>query len=504
MDTKNIIIAGGGTAGWLTALFSRKLFPNANITVVESSDIGILGAGEGTTPNIIDFFEQLDIDYKSVIKETNGSLKISIKFENWNGDNEYYYHPFAVSNPHLNECNYGTRFFNVQGSFLTHGMLANEINPGRTTTYCVYSEKNKVPFFVDSANNLKEVGTFALHFDARLLAEYLKKIAKDRNINRIESNIKDIVFDQNKKIKSLVLEDDKLLDLDFIFDCTGFQRLIIGKKFNSPWINYNKFLPVDTALAFFLPSKNDVEPYTTALAMKHGWMWKIPLQHRTGCGYIFDSSYINEKEAQEEIESVLKQKIEPVKTFKFKAGCYEKTWINNCVAIGLSSGFTEPLEATSIMMSIRSLELLKNSLTLSEDLNQDVIDSYNEKIVSMNTHIMEFLYSHYVTHRDDTEFWKKFTWENAPDNLKKTINLWKQRPIDNDDQSLFKIFGQANWLYVLGGNGELEPSVYKKSFEDKQLQSEWNIYFKKYLSTVYDSAKSVFDHRKFLSILGAK
>lgn len=501
MKNKKITVVGGGTAGWLTSLYMQKLLPYADITVIESDEIGILGAGEGTTPNIIDCLNFLDIDYKDVIKETHGSLKIAIKFQNWSKEKSYYYHPFLVTNPQLSEFNYGLSYINDQGGFLSYSMIANNITIGRNTTFCHYADNNKSPFFMHDGK-LTNVGLFALHFDARLLAKYLRNVAESRGIKRAQGIVNNFTAIDGF-IKSIDVTDIGSIDCDFVFDCSGFQRLIIGKFYNSPWKSYKEFLPVDSALAFFLPPQDTINSYTTATAMKYGWMWQIPLQHRVGCGYIYDSSLIDEHQAKQEIEQELQTEIEVVKLFKFNPGCYEKTWIKNCIAIGISTGFTEPLEATSIMLAIKSLETFKNCIVGLEDFNQDIADQYNSQMFEFNNHVMEFLYAHYLTDRDDTEFWRKFNLTNAPSNLSKKLKLWEHKPISIDDSHSFQFFGPSNWMCILDGLKKLNPTVYQKHLSLVGLIDAFVADSVKFNVSVFNSTKTMIGHREYLNYINS-
>jgi len=501
---KKITVVGGGTAGWMTAIYLQKILPSSTITLIESSEIGILGAGEGTTPQIISFLDKVDIDTFELIKETNATLKISIKFEDWSNDGDHYYHPFALLNPSLSEYNYGPQYANIDGAYLSHGIVGNNLKLGKELAYCQFSEDNKSPFYVDQINKLKSVGTFALHFDASLMANYLKKIAVGRNINHVDGKVLEIISDNNEYITGIKLENGQTITSDFVFDCTGFQRLIVGKHFKSKWKSYEEFLPVNSAIGFFLDPVNDIPPYTSACAMKYGWMWKIPLQHRIGCGYVFDDKFIDAKAAQKEVEQKLGHPIKINRNFKFNAGCFETTWVKNCIALGISSGFIEPLEATSIMMLIESLELVKKNLTNLENLNQNVIDEYNLKIVNENSNIMEFLYAHYVTARNDTNFWKKFNWTNAPENLKKKIALWKSRPIINDDFLRNSLFGHSNWLQILNGTNELPSDLYFKELELLGLVYDWQNNFVQYSKEVDGCLQIVLSHSQFLKHVTSK
>ena len=346
------VIVGGGTAGWLTALFVKEKFPYSDVTVIASSEIGILGAGEGTTPPFINFLAKIKINPDEIISNCLGTVKTSIKFTNWCGDTKHYYHNFLSD----------TR-----------------------------------------------QGDSALHFDANLLAKYLQTVGIERGIKLVDNEVTDVCANSNNNITSLILKDKTSIDLDFVFDCSGFRRLIIGKHYNAKWASYKKILPVDRAMPFFLQNDNTNLPvYTEAIALRHGWMWKIPVQGRYGCGYVFDSSRATDSEIKEEIEEHLGHEIVSPRMFSFDAGCFEDTWINNCVAIGLSSGFSEPLEATSIWVQITSLTFLLKNINGIISIDAGAKRRYNDAVKTMNSEIAKFLHFHYLTNRQDSDFWRSF------------------------------------------------------------------------------------------------
>ena len=250
----------------------------------------------------------------------------------------------------------------------------------------------------------------------------------------------------------LTLDTQKVIPLDFVFDCTGFYRLLIGKHYNSKWKTYTDVLPVKAAVPFFLEPNFDEElpTYTDSIAMKYGWMWQIPLQHRTGCGYVYDSDLISEEEAIQEIEEYLGfEPLYPRKNkggFKFEAGCYETPWVKNCIALGLSAGFIEPLEATSIMVTIGCLQDIFSNVQNIQDKNSPFREVYNTLVEKKNDEIRDFLYFHYMTGRTDTDFWKKFTFENAPKSLQHKITMVLgsvPRRIES-----WEIFGFDSWFDV--------------------------------------------------------
>jgi len=354
------VIVGGGTAGWLTALYVKKNWPHSSVTVIASAEIGILGAGEGTVPSFIDFLEEVNIPVADVIENAKGTIKKGILFTNWQGNGDQYTHSFNVLGP----------------------------------------------------------DKYALHFDASLLAKYFETIAVARDIKLIDGEVVNIHATNNNTITSIDLKSLPSVSADFVFDCSGFRRLIIGEFYKSPWQSYSDTMPVKRAIPFFLPNNNTNLPdYTESIAMQAGWIWKIPVQGRYGCGYVFDSNQITDEEAKTEIREYLGHDFVSPKIFNFEAGAYKFPWIGNCLAVGLSAGFIEPLEATSIHMQLITLKLFKRTFG-------SVIGSYklNSDLNELNSDVVSFLYLHYLTKRNDTEFWAKFTQNKMPEKINKLLS----------------------------------------------------------------------------------
>lgn len=353
---ENIVIIGGGTAGWLTALFIQKHYKNSNITVIESSKIGILGAGEGATPNLVTFLKFLDIDENEFLKRVNGTKKLGINFENWSEPGAKYIHGFNSSSDEPTE-------------------------------------------------------NYSYHFNARLLAEYLREKCIDRSITHIDDEIENLILVDNK-VGQIKLVNNLIIDVDFVFDCSGFHR-IVGKLYNAKWNSYSQHLKVNTAIPYFLP-RNDTEMSTTtnAIAMKYGWMWQIPLQNRWGCGYIYDKNLISEEDAKKEVIEYIGMDVQFNKQINFDPGVYDNIWVENCLMVGLSAGFLEPLEATSIMTII--LELNKFIECKSKD---DRLE-FNKYMDSINSQNMLFIRHHYNCSRNDTPFWQLYKNTELPEELK--------------------------------------------------------------------------------------
>jgi tryptophan halogenase len=369
------IILGGGTAGWLTALYLNKHFPIDEVTVVASSEIGILGAGEGTTPVFMEYLDEVGITEAELVSNCKATLKTGIKFTNWNSNGEHYFHNF-------------------------------------------WDDK------------------YALHFDASLLAKYLQDVATNRGIKLIDDEVIKVLLDDGN-ITTLVTPSGPVTG-DFFFDCSGFKRLLIGGIYKSEWEEYD--MPCKRAIPFFLPNDNTNLPdYTESVAMKYGWIWKIPVQGRYGCGYVFDSTMATDEDAAQEIRDYLGHDFKSPRTFNFSAGAYKQVWINNCMAVGLSSGFIEPLEATSIWIQILALRLFVQ--------NRDNPVKVNNDVKELNEDILSFLYFHYLSQRTDTEFWKDFQTNNyMPEKL---LNRTK----NSAKEYSFNLFPDKSWDAIASGIG---------------------------------------------------
>lgn len=447
----NLVIVGGGTAGWLTALTVKKYYndPKINVVVIESEEIGILGAGEGTVPSFPSVLQDLQIDVSELVRNCKATFKSGINFENWNGDGKKYFHSFGMD-PQVS-------MFNIVDNLL----FTKQIADGRELKKINFVEKlcdeNKLPFqFRNNINCLFEspmasfynISSWALHFDARLLAKYFRMIAEQRGIIRIEGKITNISNDSNGNIQKLQLEDGKEFYPDFVFDCSGFARLIIGKHYQTKWKSYSKHLPMKSAVPFFISHDGNTSPKTDAIAMKYGWIWRIPVEDRYGCGYVFDSDYITADQALQEAEEYFGMKLESPKTFKFDAGAYEKVLVKNCLAVGLSQNFVEPLEATSIWVSNMMLNDFLDCKGITSN-SESFANVFNERCGKKTDQVRDFLYLHYLTKRNDSDFWKEFRVKNTMiDSVQEYLDMM------NDNQNIFlekQLFLKESWLQVAAG-----------------------------------------------------
>jgi tryptophan halogenase len=363
---KKVVIIGGGTAGWLTALVVNKFWKDTEVTLIESSKIGILGAGEGSTGNFGKMLSLLEINQNEFFEKTKSTLKSGVHLHNWTGNSELSKHMFFGDGP---------------------------------------NESNK---------------SYAYHFDARLVAEYFKEIAISRSVKWLDGEVIDVKKEEDK-ITEIYLNDNSIIELDFVFDCSGFAKVIINNVHKEEWKDYSEFLLLNKSVNFFLPQENkysfNKSAPTKMVSMKHGWMFNIPLQHRWGCGYVHNDKYCTIEEAKKEVEDYFGKKVTIQKVFDFKPGSFERSWIDNSISIGLSYGFIEPLEATSLMSTIMQLKRL-----IDLDFNEIYKDKFNKWCKEIYEQNLMFVRYHYLCERNDTPFWKECTSKPIPPKLKKILD----------------------------------------------------------------------------------
>lgn len=486
---KNIIILGGGTAGWITALYARKLFPlDTNIKLIQSKEIGIIGVGEATTPHIVNFLINQDIDPLDVLRVTGGTIKNGINFVNWNGDGKQYFHDFGDM---LTEFVIPNTFnFKCEDFFLQK--LINENLPFEEH---IYQQKLSYGNKIDLANT-----RYAIHFDSVKFADYLEDVGRSRNITVIDDILADPILNEQGFIKSLKMQSGLDIECDFVFDCTGFARLLIGKLYQSKWKSYSDFLPAKKAIPFWLEHTSTPKPYTDSIAMKNGWMWNIPLQHRVGAGYVFDSDYISVDQAKQEVEEYLKQEVEIRKIISFDPGRFEDTWIKNCVAIGLSANFLEPLESTSLWLATSQLTIFKQFINEIDNPSPYSQNLYNKIIRTEVDEKSNFIYYHYITKRNDSKFWQEFKHKNKmPDSFKKQFELLKDsnvRYFDFNDVYAPAVFPLYSYLEVGKGLEFFEKQFNLKYFDD--VRPTTNEY-KNIIKDMFDRAPSHIDFLNHLN-----
>ena len=472
----NIVIIGGGAAGWMTSIYAKHLYPESNVTVIASEEIGILGAGESTTPMFIDFLDIVKIPFYEIINNCGATIKVAAKFTNWDKEGGHYYNSFSGDDDlAISELN---SFIDPINQYNSRAMVYSIAKGNKQAEFDLNSnlaENERFPF----SKNTTRLGHFSLNFDAKLAAGYFKKVAvEDRGISYINDEV--VSFEENSDGSIVKINcKENTIDVDFLFDCSGFKRLVIGNHYNSEWKSYSENLPADKAFPFFLSHDQigkGVVSSTNAVAMKYGWMWITPLQHRYGCGYVFDSSYITVDEAKKEVEEYFGFSVEPPKPglfFEFNPGMYKNVWIKNCIAMGLSAGFIEPMEATAILSNLHSLKRLPTDLDDLLSYSESDKEMFNHRYRMDQEEILSFIYLHYVTNREDTDFWKNFTSNNiAPDFVKDILNKSKGSMLEYSDFDNTSMFALENYLFVLQGNGILNVKPYLEEFKNSYSEAE--------------------------------
>lgn len=497
---KSVAIVGGGTAGWFTALILKNYYRHLDIVLIESEEIGILGAGEGTTPHFNDLLADANLSLDQIIKYADGTLKNGIKFENWNGDNKSYFHSFTP-NGELNQIDN----YNILCAHLSKSDDLFDINFLEKLT-----AKYKIPFIYGKKLTVPESnltdhfeinGNFGLHFNARKLAKFFSQVGLARGIRRIEGRVTEFINDEQGYVEYIKIDtQEDLLNVGFVFDCSGFARLCLGKHYKTEWESYEKYLPMNTAIPFFIAHDNNTTPQTISRAMSAGWCWQIPVRDRYGCGYVFDNNFITEDQALAEAESYFQQKLEVPKTFRFKAGAYKKTLVKNCLAIGLSQGFVEPLEATSIWMAYKNLIGFININGINSYKSETFAKKYNDSFSERNISIRDFLYLHYLTKRNDSEFWQTFKerHEMIP-SVQEDIDLINS--FSNVDMLLNnKLFQSYSWVQVCSGLGLLNTKQYKNAYsimDQNYINNLYNWCIKKQNNYI----KQSINHKEFIDFI---
>jgi len=458
---QNIVIAGGGTAGWMAAAaFSKLLGKNLNITLVESDDIGTIGVGEATIPPIKTFHKLLGINEQEVMRATHATFKLGIGFENWGQENDQYIHSFGVTGK---EC-WAGEFHH----FWLHG-LRKGINFD-FGDYCYELQAAKANKFALSNNTPIN---YAYHLDATLYASYLREFSEKLGVNRVEGKIEQVTKDnQTGEINSLTLASGQVVDGDFFVDCTGFQGLLIEQALHTGFDDWSHWLPCDRAVAVQTKAVAAPLPYTRSIAHKNGWQWKIPLQNRVGNGLVYCSKYCSDEEAVSQLTSGIDgDMITEPRVIKFNTGRRRKGWNKNCVAFGLSSGFIEPLESTSIHLIMSGIIRLLRLFPF-DGIQQSAIDEYNNKLDSELNAVRDFIILHYkATQREDSNFWLHCKNMEIPTSLRHKMQLFKDTGrVFLDDGDIFRV---DSWTQVMLGQG-IMPEQYHKIADimsDKELEN---------------------------------
>ncbi len=451
---RNIVICGGGSAGWMAAALLSRIFPRGEmaITLVESPEIGIVGVGEATIPPIQLFNQLAGIEENDFLRATRGTFKLGIEFVGWGDPGGRYLHPFGQPARSINGTPFHAWWLRARAAgypaplsdFWLSELLARA---GR------FDRPSPDP------NNVRSSLNYAYHFDAALYGRHLRTLAEQRGVTRVEGTIVQVGLDgEDGTIAQLRLKDGRAIEGDFFIDCTGFRALLIGDALGVGYEDWSDMLPADRAVAVPSPRDARIAPYTRATARRAGWQWRIPLQHRTGNGLVYVSSLLSDDEAVATLLANLQgEPLDAPRLLRFNTGRRTVSRHKNCLAVGLSSGFLEPLESTSIHLIQYALVRFVASFPLAKD---DPVASrhFNQLMASELEQVRDFLVLHYHANRREGEpLWDQMRALRIPDSLAEKIDLFRTRGFANFfGQTLFQ---EANWLAVMLGQGII-PEAY--------------------------------------------
>ncbi|MEW6998620.1 tryptophan halogenase family protein [Colwelliaceae bacterium BS250] len=436
-----VVIAGGGTSGWLAAYsLVNRLGNLLDVTLVESDQIGTVGVGEATIPTMRTFHRLIGIDEQEFMSATQATFKLGIQFDNWGQQGDSYFHAFGE----IGQRSWMAEFHEFWLEAKAQGF------GGSLDDYCLELKAAKANKFATQAG--KKPINYAFHFNATAYAAYLRTKSEAAGVTRKEGLIEDVQKDGNGHITALILKSGEQVDGDFFIDCTGFRALLIGEQLGVGYDDWSHWLAADSAIAVQTEAVEAPCPYTRSIAHPAGWQWRIPLQNRVGNGIVYSSKFLSDDDARSTLMANLTGKplTEP-RQLRFTTGRRKKSWHKNCVAIGLSSGFLEPLESTSIHLVTTALLRLMKLFPFGGNMAL-LAKQYNSEAELEAETVRDFIILHYhLTQRDDSPFWQHYKTMEIPESLAHRMAIFRENGyVWPDDVGLFRV---DSWVQVMMGQG---------------------------------------------------
>lgn len=491
-NIKNIVIVGGGTAGWMTATaLSNLLHGQCTVRLVESDEIGIIGVGEATIPAIQQFNTLVGIDENEFVKATNGTFKLGIEFVNWGRQGDRYMHGFGQIGQHLRSVRFDQYWQRMRSIGQAEPLESYSITR-------MAARANKfLPAQPDMANSPLGEIAYAYHFDASLYARYLRKLSEARGVVRTEGKIERVSLRaDNGYVDAVVLEGGERVEGDLFIDCSGMRALLIEGALQTGFEDWTHWLPCDRAVAVPCESAPVLVPYTRSTAHRAGWQWRIPLQNRIGNGHVYASEFISDDEAQSVLLANLDgNPLADPRLIKFKTGMRKKGWNRNVVAVGLSGGFLEPLESTSIHLIHSAITRLIEYFP-DREIDKVAVDEYNRQSRQEYERIRDFIILHYkLNQREDSPFWQRCAAMDIPQTLTHKIELYRESGrllrIDNE------LFSEVAWLQVMDGQN-LTPRRYNP-LADLQPQEVMAQYFRSVSGVIATCVDAMPTHADYIA-----
>jgi|SaaInlStandDraft_4_1057021.scaffolds.fasta_scaffold23437_3 tryptophan 7-halogenase len=475
---KRILVVGSGNAGLITATILKKRL-GIQVDVISSKSIDIVGVGEGSTEHFSEYMRFVGILPIDLIKHCGSTFKSGIMFEGW-GDNDYLH---SVTNKYLKPL----------GQY--QPILAKQIiERYPMTSEYLWDNKLDKWYLTQEKQQFEQY-----HFDSRKLNDFLINFSKKMGIGFYDDKIKNVIISDNGDIEMLVGEYSNY-DYDFYIDATGFRKVLIGEM-GVNWNSYGEYLKMNSAITFQTDEEDEYNLWTLSKTMDAGWLFRIPVQDRYGNGYIFDDNYITEEQAKKEVENYFNKEIDFGKKFKFDPGAVDRAWINNCVAVGLSSAFVEPLEASSIGTTIQQSFLLMHRIT---NYNEKSIEMYNKSFNDIMENTRDFIALHYVTNKCNTKFWKDMSKVELPETLKHNLEIWKNKlPISDDFSNLsqYKLFDSNNYIMILDGLLLFDIDSIEKEFESLNDEIKKEIADVTNMMIVEDNDIDEIGHKEYIKLM---
>jgi tryptophan halogenase len=451
---KQIVIIGGGAAGWMTAAaLSKLLKPNdVSLTLVESDEIGIIGVGEATIPDMLQFNLFLGIVEADLMRATQATFKLGIEFVDWLCKGKRYFHPFGFHGIDIDGLDFHQYWLHCRANGHTRSI----------GEYClteIVAKQNKFAFPDTSvAGAPASYLRYAYHFDAALYAGFLRRYAEERGVKRVEGKVCEVLrAPETGHLTGVKLHNGQTISGEFFFDCTGFKSLLLDKTLGVPWVDWRHWLPCDRALAVACRHAGPLLPYTRSTAKSAGWQWRIPTQHRTGNGHIYCSELMSEDEATSElIDGLDGQVMGTPRLIRFATGHRRKFWEKNCVAIGLSAGFLEPLESTSLYLIRQGISRFI-ALFPDASLPSVMRDEYNRWMQKDFEQVRDFLVLHYYSNERDEPFWRHCRNMVVPETLQRRLALFAEggRFLRFEGE----LFANASWVAVMLGQNVIPRTI---------------------------------------------
>jgi tryptophan halogenase len=488
---QKIVVLGGGTAGWMTAAALVRLLPHAcTVRLVESEEIGIVGVGEATLPHLRAFVQSLGIDEADFMRATHATFKLGIDFRDFGRIGESYIHPFGSFGTELNGVAFHHYWLRMRAAGRRDDLFSYSI------ANVMAAENRFAPPAADTNSLLSAYG-YAYQFDATLFGPYLRHYAIARGAERTEGRVVGVeLHPQTGDVAALNMQSGERIEGDLFVDCSGFASILLGRTLGAEWEDWSQWLPCDRAVAMPCTSPpGPIEPYTRATAMEAGWRWRIPLQHRVGNGYVYSSGHISDEAAAEALVAAVEgAPMADPRLLKFRAGRRKRSWVKNVVAVGLASGFLEPLESTSIYLVQAAITQLVELFPTGRITDADRAE-FNRMVDLEYDRIRDFLILHYhATTRDDSSFWNHVRTMEVPGSLGEKIELF--RVAGRISKYTHGLFLEPSWLAVYVGQGIVPHGWDQRAdaLDPQQLAGAMD----RLRAGIEQAVASVPDHREFI------